>query len=215
MATVQVGLTGGLASGKSALGRLLAQRGVPVVDADRLVAELYAPGAPGSRVVSALFGEEMLASDGSVDRSRLAALVFHNREALGKLERAIHPLVAKSFQKLASSMEGPVVLEATRLVEAGLADRFDGVVTVEAPESLRRQRALERGMDPLDVEARLATQGDGLLRRLAAGFLVTNFGRLADLEPAADAVVAWIRQLETEKAFPARALRPERVRQTR
>lgn len=197
MATVRIGLTGGLASGKSTLARLLETRGIAVLDADRLVAELYAPGGEGARAVEGLFGREALAPDGSVDRIQLAQRVFSDRAALADLERAIHPLVADRFSHWAAQQPGPVVLEATRLVEAGMAAVLDGVVTVEAPVELRRRRALERGMRPEDVEARLEAQGDGSARRRASSFTVTNTGTPDALARAADALAAWIRSLET------------------
>ncbi len=196
VATVKVGLTGGLASGKSTLGRLLEAREITRLDADLLVAELYRTGGEGSRAVAHEFGPEMLLADGSVDRARLAATVFADPKALARLERTIHPLVSRLLDQRASAVAGPVVVEATRLVEAGMAHEVNGIVTVEAPESLRRERALLRGMNAQDVEARLAAQGDGKLRRQMAHFTVTNTGTLLDLEPAADAVAQWIRQLE-------------------
>lgn len=197
MATVRIGLTGGLASGKSTLARLLETRGITVLDADRLVAKLYAPGEEGTGAVERLFGRKLLRPDGSVDRSQLAQRVFSDPAALAELERAIHPLVAERFSKWAAQQPGPVVLEATRLVEAGMTADLDGVVTVEAPVELRRRRALARGMPPGDVEARLEAQGDGSARRRASSFTVTNTGTPDDLARAADAVAAWIRSLET------------------
>ena len=93
-----VGLTGGLASGKSAVARLLETRGVPVLDADREVHRLYRPGAAGATVVARLFGDGVLAADGGVDRAALARQVFADVEALARLNAAVHPLVRAAVE---------------------------------------------------------------------------------------------------------------------
>ena len=132
----RVGLTGGLASGKSTVARLLREAGFEVVDADRVVAELYRPGGAGTRALTTLFGPGLLKTDGSVDKARVAHLIFSDSAARQALEEAIHPLVRAHFARVAATATGPVVFEATRLVEAGYAPDFDLVVTVEAPLEL-------------------------------------------------------------------------------
>lgn len=188
MSVVRVGLTGGLASGKSTVARMLRERGATVVDADRLVAELYEPGEPGARTAAELFGPEVLDERGAVDRERTAELVFSDPEARRRLEAAIHPLVRKRFAKLAQKRDGVVVLEATLLVEAGYAPDFDRVVTVEADPEVRLRRAVERGMDEGEAERRLRAQGDGAARRGAADEAITNDGDLEALERQVDAL---------------------------
>lgn len=181
-ADLRVGLTGGLASGKSTVARHLAEAGFRVVDADHLVAELYRPGEPGARAVAELFGPEALTADGAVDKAAVARRVFADPAALARLEAAVHPLVRQRFAEFAERQEGGVaVLEATRLVEAGFAPDFDLVVTVEAPLEQRLVRAIARGLSEADARARLAAQGDGHQRRLAAHLLIDNEGTLADL----------------------------------
>src|SRR5687767_10278595 len=110
-----VGLTGGLAAGKSTEARLLAEHGAAVVDPDRLVADLDRAGEPGAARVRELFGEGVLRADGSVDHGALSARVFDDPEARRLLEAAIHPLVGERFRELASRAGGIVVLEATLL----------------------------------------------------------------------------------------------------
>ena len=163
-----VGLTGGLASGKSTVARLLQEQGCTVFDADRVVADLYKAGEPGSKAVEKLFGKEMIDPHGQVDRALLGSLVFSNSDARRELEAAIHPLVQQRTSELLSSAQGIVVYEATLLVEAGRADGFDLVITVEADEDLRLQRAIERGMDENSARGRLKAQGDGQARRAQA-----------------------------------------------
>src|SRR6185436_20598473 len=103
---------GGLAGGKSTVAGWLREAGFPVIDADRLVADLYQPGREGAEVVRALLGPEMLDAEGGVDRAKVAARVFADPEARRALEKAVHPLVRKHFEEIASRAEGVVVLEA-------------------------------------------------------------------------------------------------------
>lgn len=181
MPAFRVGLTGGLASGKSTVARALAHAGFEVIDADQLVAELYRPGGAGTRAVAALFGPEHLAADGGVDKARLGRLVFADAAARDRLEAAIHPLVRQRFDELARAAAGVIVLEATRLVEAGFAPDFDLVVTVEAPTETRLRRAVARGLPAAEARARLAAQGDGTARRAAADVTLDNGGEPEEL----------------------------------
>jgi len=183
---LRVGLTGGIAGGKSTVARLLAERGATVVDADRLVAELYEPGEPGARAVAELFGNEVFDERGAVDRPALAQIVFSDASARRRLEAAIHPLVRQRFAALARETGGVAVLEATLLVEAGYSPDFDLVVSVEADEEVRVRRAIGRGMDEAEARARLAAQGSGDARRAAADRIIENDGDLADLERSVD-----------------------------
>lgn len=182
MATFRLGLTGGLASGKSTVARRLAELGATVVDADRLVAELYAPGAAGAQVVAELFGPEFLNSDGAVDKARLAARIFNDPAARARLEAAIHPHVRQRFEEVAADAPGIAVLEATLLVEAGYKPGFDLVVTVEAPEHVRLARAIKRGLPEAEAKARLAAQGDGAQRRAGADRVIWNESEREELE---------------------------------
>lgn len=205
--TLRVGLTGGLASGKSTVARLLAERGCTVVDADELVAELYEPGEPGARAVARLFGEEVLDSRGAVDRPALARLVFSDPEARRRLEAAVHPLVRERFARIAGAVEGIVVLEATLLVEAGYGPDFDLVVSVEAERGARLRRAVDRGSREEEVRARLAAQGDGEKRRAGADRILRNDGTLEELEERVEALV---RELENLRASPPGRATPGR-----
>lgn len=192
----KIGLTGGLASGKSTVARLLAEAGFGVIDADQLVAELYGPGQPGTAAVAALFGAEMLDARGAVRHARLAERVFNDAAALRRLEQAIHPLVRERFARLAAgdAGAGPWVLEATRLVEAGYGPDFDVIMTVEADPELRLRRAIERGMDESTARARMAAQGDGAARRAAAHVTLDNNGDLEGLRRQVAALIADLRQ---------------------
>lgn len=195
--TIRVGLTGGIASGKSTVARLLAERGAAVIDADRLVASLYEPGEPGARAVAELFGEEALDSNGAVDRERVAEIVFHGPEgarARRRLEEAIHPLVRQRFAEMAHEAGSDVVvLEATLLVEAGYGPDFDTVVTVEADPEVRLERAIARGMSEEEARRRLTAQGEGDVRRAGADRVIRNDGTLLELERKVDDLLAELR----------------------
>jgi dephospho-CoA kinase len=195
MSALNVGLTGGLAGGKSTVSSWLREAGFEVVDADRLVAELHQPGGAGAAAVRDLFGPEMLDERGGVDHARVAARVFSDLAARKALEAAIHPLIRKRFEEIAARTQGVVVLEATLLVEAGYAPLFDLIVTVEAPCELRYERAVARGMDPESTRARLLAQGDGEERREAAHRLIDNSGGVEHLRRQVDELVGELNRL--------------------
>ncbi|HVR98799.1 MAG TPA: dephospho-CoA kinase [Thermoanaerobaculia bacterium] len=195
MKPLKVGLTGGLASGKSTVAAWLRDAGFLVIDADRLVADLYRPGDAGAAAVRELFGEEALDAQGGVDHPKLAARVFADPEARLKLERAIHPLVRRRFEEIAAQEEGIVVLEATLLVEAGYGPGFDLIVTVEAPAELRLRRAVARGMNEAAARARLAAQGTGEERRNAAHRVIDNCADTPHLRHQVDELIVELRRL--------------------
>ena len=191
----KVGLTGGLASGKSTVARRLAETGADVADADAIVRDLYRPGHPGARAVEELFGADYLTAEGAVDARQVAARVFHDADARLRLEHAIHPLVRDEFRRHVERTSPAIaVMEATRLVEAGFAPDFDLVVSVEADRAIRRRRAIERGHTPEDADARLDVQGSGAERRRAAHRILRNDAGLAELERATRGL---IEELET------------------
>jgi dephospho-CoA kinase len=193
----RVGLTGPLASGKSSVARRLAAAGFHVVDADRLVADLYLPGAPGSEAVRRLFGPAALAADGGVDKAALAGRVFSDPEALRRLEAEIHPLVRRRFAEISGARSGVVVLEATKLVEGGFAPGFDLIVTVESPVEQLVSRAARRGLSEQEIRARLAAQAPPEMRRAAAHFVVENDGTQSKLRGEVRRLIAEIRRRAT------------------
>jgi len=196
---LRIGLTGGLASGKSTVASWLREAGFEVIDADRLVAELHRPGGEGAAAVRALFGPEMLDPQGGVDHTKLAARVFNDSKARRALEAAIHPLVRQRFLEAAAKVKDVIVLEAVLLVEADYAPFFDFIVTVEAPCELRYERAVAKGMDPDSARARLLAQGDGDARREAAHRLIDNSGDLKHLRRQTDELIEELRRLAAEK----------------
>jgi len=193
--TLRVGLTGGLAGGKSTVAEWLRDAGFEVIDADRLVAELYQPAGEGAAAVRGLFGPEMLDASGAVDHHRLAERVFSDAAARARLEAAIHPLVRKLFVERTASLTGVVVLEATLLIEAGYKPGFDLVVSVEAPCEVRLERAVARGMKAETARARLLAQGDGDKRREAAHRIIDNSGGLEHLRRQTEELIGELKRL--------------------
>jgi len=200
---VTIGLTGGIASGKSTVAGWLAESGMTVVDADDVVARLYQSGQAGADAVRELFGAETLDSTGAVDHARLAERVFSDPQALEWLEERIPPLVRDRFAESARNSEAPSVLEATLLIEAGYAPDFDLVVTVEAEPERRIERAVARGLSQSEARARFEAQGDRGYRERAAHRVLHNDGSRDELRQQVDALVAQIRQIR-----PPRVLEP-------
>ena len=195
---VLIGLTGGIGSGKSTVGRFLAQRGAVVVDADDLARDAVEPGRPAHRAVVARFGTGVLRPDGHVDRPALARVVFSDAAARADLEAIVHPSVWSAISERAEAQAGSdrvVVAEVPLLVETG-SDRFDGVVVVDCPEELAVRRLVEqRGVTEEDAWRRVATQAGRTERLARAEFVVHNDGTLEDLRAEVDAAWAWMQGL--------------------
>jgi dephospho-CoA kinase len=191
---LRVGLTGGVASGKSTLGRLLADFGAAVCDVDALVEELYRPGGAGAKAVRDLFGASVLDGEGGVDRSALARVVFSDPAALRRLENAVHPQVrarvAGWFEGLRRRERVPLVavVEAALLVETGLRADYDRLIVVTGPEDARRERALAAGWRAGRLDAVIAAQTTDPERAAVADYVVCNDRGPDVLEGAARAL---------------------------
>jgi dephospho-CoA kinase len=191
------GLTGGFASGKSAVTGHWARRGLPIIDADRLSRDVVEPGTPGLSAVVNEFGSEVLASDGRLDRSRLGALVFSDPERRKRLEALLHPLIQQKMQAdadaLARQGEPLACYVAPVLLEAGSGSRFKPLVVVTADEAQQIARGVARdGLDEAAVRARLRAQMPLAEKAAAADYVIDNSGTLEASEQQADAVLSSI-----------------------
>ena len=190
-----IGLIGGIASGKSLVGRLLAQKGACVVDADRVAHKAYEPGSEGFRALVAAFGEDIAALDGGIDRAALGRIVFGNAERLAQLTAIVWPLtrrlIEQQKQEQASSGTAVFVVEAPLLIEAGWQDLVDQIWLVRSPVDVVRQRLRERGLSDADADRRLAAVTDAAAAAAQSHVIIENDGDLADLEAKVDA--AWSR----------------------
>jgi len=188
----KVGLTGGLASGKTTVAERLGEYGIPILDADKVVHDLYRPGRPGANAVAMVFGVQMIDSQGGVDRKKLAARVFSDQPSLKTLNGLIHPLViteqAKWFDSLAKSGQPIGVVEATLLIETGGRSRYDFIATVSAPEMVRLSRAQGRipGEDSAGLAKRIAAQLPDSAREAVADLVILNDGTRDELIAKAD-----------------------------
>lgn len=181
---MRVGLTGGIASGKSTVSRMLSELGAVIIDADLIAREVVAKGTPGLAQVVAAFGEEMLTADGEMDRPKMGSLVFNDEAQRRRLESIVHPLVFERYAELeaAAPADGIVVHDVPLLVEAGRAGEFDAVIVVDVPEDIQIERMVrDRGMTEEDARARIAAQATREQRRAVATYLIENTGTREDL----------------------------------
>ena len=183
---LRIGLTGGLASGKSTVASLLAELGAAVFDADRIVAQLYEPGGAGEAVAKELFGSAVEDERGAVDRARIARVVFGDPASRRSLEARIHPLVREEIEKRFREAESlgfsVAVAEASQLLEAGTEDRYDRVLLVVAPESERIRRWSEKGRDAADARRRMAGQLSPEDARPRSTDVIVNDGSIDELK---------------------------------
>lgn len=184
-----IGLTGGIASGKSAASRLLSGLGIGIVDADRIAREVVEPGSDGLAAVVSAFGSEVLTADGALDREKVAARVFREPDARKVLQAITHPRIAmRSAELLAelSATNSPyVVYDAPLLVEVGAHKGLDALIVVAAERATQIARAVARdGMTPDEAERRIAAQLPLADKVAVADYVVHNDGTLEALEAA-------------------------------
>ncbi len=177
-----IGLTGGIASGKSTVGRMLEDLGAAVVDADQLAREVVAPGTPGLREVVAAFGSDVLDEEGRLARERLGERVFADPGERRRLERILHPRIAElARQRLAAVRGRLAVYQAPLIFETGREGEFQGVLLVDCEPDLQLSRLMVRDrLGEADARARLAAQLPAAERRRRATWVVDNSGSLDD-----------------------------------
>jgi dephospho-CoA kinase len=185
---LRIGLTGGIGSGKSTVSGLLAARGAVVIDADRIAREVVEPGTPGLAAVVEAFGDGVVAPDGSLNRPALAAVVFSDHEARGRLDGIVHPLVRARAVELAAAAprDAVVVHDVPLLVETGQAGSYDVVLVVEADQRTRVERLVRRGLTEDDARARIAAQATDEQRRAVADVVLDNSGSPEELAAQVD-----------------------------
>ena len=180
---LNVALTGGIGSGKSAVAEFLEECGAVIIDSDQLARDVIERGTEGFEAVLAAFGDTVL-TDGEIDRSTLADIVFQDENQRKKLEAIIHPLVREAAESLMKKLptDSVVINQIPLLVESNGAKRFDHVITVSASEELRRQRLLQRGLKDYEITKRIQAQVDDAAREEIADSIIKNEGSLEDLE---------------------------------
>lgn len=187
MARYTVGLTGGIASGKSLVAQMFKAHGVPVLDADQVSRTVVEPGQPALREIAERFGTSVLLPDGQLDRRRMREIVFADPQARLELEHITHPRIRQYIREWLDAQQAPYcILENAILFESGMDALVDRVVVVDVPEALQRLRLVDRdGVDPVLVDRMMAAQSPRELRRARADDIVENTGTV---EETADAV---------------------------
>lgn len=188
-----IGLTGGIGAGKSTVGRMLRQLGAVVVDADELARRVVQPGSDTIHAVAEAFGSEVLASDHSLDRARLASRVFSNEQDRRRLESILHPAIDRAFRAEVARARAmgvdTIVYEAALLVETGRHRELDLLLVVVADDAVRIARTRARdGLDEQAARERLAAQLPQHRKAELAQFVIDNSGTLADTQMQVNSV---------------------------
>lgn len=195
---ILVGLTGGIGSGKSTVSALLAARGAIIVDADAITREVQQPGSPVIARLVEQFGPSIVASDGSLDRPAVAAIVFNDPEALKSLNEIVHPAVGQEMNRRMieqRATDNVVVLDIPLLTE-NPREGLQGRIVVDVPVDTQIRRLVEfRGFDEADARARIGRQATREARLAAADFVIDNSGSPTDLTPQIDEVWKWLTSL--------------------
>ncbi len=195
--TAIIGLTGGIACGKSTVAARWRARGATIIDADVLAREVVQPGEPAYQAIVRAFGDGVLLPDGGLDRAALGARVFADKQALAQLNAITHPAIgARTGKALAAAQRAGipwVVYEAALIIENKLHAGLAGLVVVLCPPEVQLARlVLRSGLDEAEARRRIAAQTDDATRRALATWCIDNDGDVAALEARADAVFAEI-----------------------
>jgi dephospho-CoA kinase len=186
-----VGLTGGIASGKSTVSAMLAEQGAEVIDADHIARQVVMPGTPAWCKIRDHFGPRVLHPDGQIDRQALADIFFADKTKLALLNEITHPAI---FARIADRLEEHhdqdvvVVLDAALLIEAGLSDGVDVVIVVHSPQEIQLERLAAKGMGERDASDRIAAQLAPEKRLARADIVIDNSGSLEKLGRRVDEV---------------------------
>jgi dephospho-CoA kinase len=185
---LRIGLTGGIASGKSTVARRFSELEIPVIDADESSRSVVAPGQPGLGQVVAAFGTGLLTADGELDRRALRSLVFADPLKRQELESILHPLIRADMERRAQDAVGPyLVLAIPLLVEGGGRNRVDRILVVDAPEAIQLERLVARDSVGIDeARAILAAQANRTDRLQAADDVLVNTGTVPELRLEVD-----------------------------
>lgn len=196
---LRYGLTGGIASGKSAVAAMLREMGFPVLDADPIAHKLMDPGQPEREEVLREFGAELAGADGRIDRARLGAIVFADPDRLAKLNRILHPRVEQILLKQYEEWERSGVrdagfVEAALLVESGFVNHLDGLIVAWCEPEQQLQRLKARGMSEVDAKRRILAQLPLEEKLLRATYSVDCSGTMESTRAQVRAIAAQLRK---------------------
>ena len=187
----RIGLTGNIATGKSTVGRMLAEMGAEVIDADRIAHAVMILGGAAYDDVVAAFGTGILAPDGSIDRGKLGDIVFSDAEALAQLERLVHPPVIAEVRRRIAASDAPVVaVEAIKLLESGVADDYNAIWVTTCPETVQVKRLTKsRRLTREEALRRIHAQPPQAEKVARADVIIDTSGSLAATH--AQVIAAW------------------------
>ena len=170
-----VALTGGIGSGKTMVGEIFVELGALVVDSDQLAREVVERGSKGFDLIVTEFGDEIL-KNGDLDRAALASLIFKDPKKRARLEEITHPLIRQSFAKIVSSAgsESIIINQIPLLVESKHDYKFDHVITISAPEKIRTERLIKRGLTLTQIEQRMKAQATDAQREVISDTVIVN-----------------------------------------
>ncbi|MEP6782884.1 MAG: dephospho-CoA kinase [Acidobacteriota bacterium] len=190
----KIALTGGIATGKSQVANRLKEAGVPLVDADLLAREVVTPGSTALNAIRKRFGPDAVRRDGSMDRVRVAQIVFKDKRARLDLEAIIHPAVVKAVNDFFAALPKKTpfaVADIPLLYETGRDKDFDAVIVVSCPRAVQLQRLMERSrLSREDAERRLAAQLPIEKKVAKATYIIKNEGTIDELNAQVDALIA-------------------------
>ena len=202
---LELGLTGGIGSGKSTVSQRLVDKGAKLVDADQIVRDLQAPGAPVFLAMVERWGDKIIGDDGNLNRAAVAEIVFSDTDELDALNGIVHPSVVTEIARVMKELSDtdhvvindiPLLVNKDGKSERPEYDRFKGIIVVDVPTEVAVARLVEfRGFDKEDAEARIASQASRDQRKAIADFVVDNAGSLDALDPQIDACWEWIQTL--------------------
>lgn len=200
-----VGLTGGVASGKSVVSQILKEEGAYLIDADQIARELVQPRTPAWKELIKAFGKDILQKDGSIHRKKLAAKVFSDPEQRNLLNRIIHPWIKKEMDRRVQAIgqkdpEAIVVIDAPLLIETGSHREMNKVIVVTSTEEQQIERLREReGMNPEEAKRIIASQISTEEKVSVADFVIQNEGSLEDVERKTREVFQELRRITLQK----------------
>lgn len=197
-----IGLTGGIACGKSTVANILRQKGILVIDADEISREITKKGKPAWQEIKEEFGEEVIGSDGEILRKKLAQIVFNNPTKLAALNQITHPRITKQLTEILAEIKAKksqriIVIEVPLLFECGLQDIFDEVWVVKAPQSLMIERLIRRdSLSKEDALKRISSQMPLTQKAQLADRVIENSGPVNDLKKQIEDI---LKELENHK----------------
>lgn len=201
---LRLGLTGGIASGKSAVAAMLREMGFAVLDADSLAHKLIEPGQPAYDEVLQEFGQAVIAPDGRVDRAKLSAIVFADRAKLDRLNAVVHPRVAEVIfrqfdQWQRGGMRDAAFVEAALLIESGIHNKLDGLVVAWCEPEQQLERLVARGLSEAEARRRIAAQFPVKEKLQLATENIDCSGSLEETRRQVEALAAKLRRSQTAR----------------